>query len=272
MNNLPRETLRRIVTKYGKEICGDARRCESLLNDLCGEYRREINVLVNAIEERVPLDLLATGSSMPHELLLTKLEKRLEEQTALTTDAAQWAVESWALALGIATEAEIEERRRKQVRPIPPISNTGMIPPNLTEENKVKNANRGNFPPPTQTPKQTSPPAQTKPQPPLQQFPTNQTKANPSRPPATKYPSLHNLPINRPPAQTVPTTQNLPAQTQTPATITKGNFGFFRGCLIIIFLLVVLLPVLFFGVPYAIETMRETQRERNNEPPRFPSQ
>jgi len=30
------------------------------------------------------------------------------------------------------------------------------------------------------------------------------------------------------------------------------------------------LPVLFFGVPYAIETMRETQRERNTEPPRFP--
>ncbi len=270
MNNLPRQMLRRILTKYGNEICSDARRCESLLNDLCGEYRREINVLVNAIQERVPLDLLAANSSMPHELLLTKLEKRLEEQTALTTDAAQWAVESWALALGVATEAEIEERRRKQVKPIPPISNTETIPPNSAEENKVKNTNRGNFPPPAQTPKQTSPPTQTKSQPPIQQFPSNQTGANAPRPQATKYPSPHNLPVNRPPVQTVPTVQNLPAQTPTSATITKKSFGFFRGCLIIIFLLVVLLPALFFGVPYAIETMRETQRERNTEPPRFP--
>lgn len=273
MNNLPREMLRRILTKYGSEICGDARRCESLLNDLCGAYRREINVLVNAIEERVPLDLLAAGSSMPRELLLTKLEKRLEEQTALTIDAAQWAVESWALALGTASEAEIEERHRKRVNPTPTISRGEAFESNPVEENKVKNTNRGNFPPPIPTAKQTPPRAQTKPQaPPIQQFPTNRPTTNAPRPPAPKFPSPNNLPINRPPAQTAPTAQNLPTQTVNPATIPKGSFGFFRGCLILIFLLVVLLPALFFGVPYAIETMRETQRERNSEPPRFPAQ
>ncbi len=263
--------LRRILAKYGSEICSDARRCESLLNDLCGEYRREINVLTGAIEERVPLDLLAGSGAMPRELLLTKLEKRLEEQTALTADAAKWAVESWALALGIATEAEIEERNQKQAKPIPPISNAPTIQPNSSEENKAKNTNRGNFPP-AQTPKPKPLPTQTKPQPPIQQFPTNQPTRNAPRPPQTNFPPPNNLPINRPPAQTVPAAQNLPIQTQAtnPAAIPKRSFGFFRGCLIIIFLLVVLLPVLFFGVPYAIETMRETQRERNTEPPRFP--
>ncbi len=65
MNNLPRQMLRQILAKYGKEICSDARRCQGLLNDLCGSHRREVNVLVNAIEERVPLDLLAGASSMP---------------------------------------------------------------------------------------------------------------------------------------------------------------------------------------------------------------
>ncbi len=261
--------LCQILKKYGNEVCSDAKRCEGLLNDLCGSYGREINVLVNAIEERVPLDLLAANSSMPHELLLTKLEKRLEEQTALTTDAAQWAVESWALALGVATEAEIEKRHQKRVKPTPTISNIETTQPNPAAENKVKNTNQGNFPPP-QTPRQTSPPTQPKPPPRVQTFPTNQPTINAQRPPQTKYPSPNNLPVNRPPAQTVPTAQNLPAQMPTSTAITKKSFGFFRGCLIIIFLLVVLLPVLFFGVPYAIETMRETQRERNNEPQRFP--
>jgi hypothetical protein len=270
MNNLPRQMLRRILTKYGNEICSDARRCESLLNDLCGEYRREINVLVNAIEERVPLDLLAANSSMPQELLLTKLEKRLEEQTALTIDAARWAVESWALALGATTEAEIEERNRKRLKHTPTISRGEEIQPDSAEESKVKNTNRNNFPTPAQTQKQTPPPAQTKPQPPIQRFPTNQPTTNAPRPPQSKFPSPINLPVNRPPAPTIPTAQNSPIQSTTSAVITKRSFGFFRGCLIIIFLLVILLPVLFFGVPYAIETMRETQRERNDEPPRFP--
>jgi hypothetical protein len=272
MNNLPRQILRQILAKYGNEICSDARRCESLLNDLCGEYRREINVLVNAIEERVPLDLLAAASSMPRELLLTKLEKRLEEQTALTIDAAQWAVESWALALGVTTEAEIDERNRKREKHTPTISRGEVFQPDSAEESKVKNTNRNNFPTPAQTPKQTPPPAQPKPQPPIQRFPTNRPTANAPRPQTTKFPSPINLPVNRPPAQTVPKAQNLPSQVPTTTAIPERSFGFFRGCLIIIFLLVVLLPVLFFGVPYAIETMRETQRERNTEPPRFPSQ
>ena len=270
MNNLPRQMLRRILTKYGNEICSDARRCESLLNDLCGEYRREINVLVNAIEERVPLDLLAAGNSMPRELLLTKLEKRLEEQTALTIDAAQWAVESWALALGVATEAEIEERHQKRAKLTPPISNVQTTQPNLAEENKVKNTNQANLPSPAPTQKRTPPPQPKTQSPPIQRFPINQPTANAPRPQATKFPLPGNLPVKRPPAQTVPTVQNIPTQTPTTAAVPERSFGFFRGCLIIIFLLVVLLPVLFFGVPYAIETMRETQRERNNEPLRFP--
>src|SRR5215204_955426 len=115
MNNIPRQKLRQILAKYGKEICSDARRCESLLNDLCGSYRREINVLVNAIEERIPLDLIAGTSSVPSELLLNRLEKRLEDQTALTAEAAKWAVESWALALGVVTDAEIEKRQQELI-------------------------------------------------------------------------------------------------------------------------------------------------------------
>lgn len=246
--------LRRILAKYGNEVCSDARRCENLLKDLCGSYRREVNVLVNAIEERVPLDLLAARRSTPLELLLTRLEKRLEEQTAMTAEAASWAVESWALALNIATDAEIEARE-KRAKSSPPFSNAETIQPNDSGDNGViSNKNRSN---PVQPPKaQTSAP---------------QSRINP--PPVIRQPTKIPSPLppvfaptNNPPAASPP----IQTQPATPPSVSGKRFGLFRGCLLVIFLLIVSSIVLFLGVPYAIEVMRETQRERNNEPPRFP--
>ncbi len=253
MNNLPRQTLRQILAKHGKEVCSDARRCENLLKDACGSYRREINVLVNAIEERVPLDLLAANRSMPTELLLTRLEKRLEEQTAMTAEAARWAVASWALALNISNDAEIEARE-KRAESSPPISKAQKIPPNNPVNNSnVPNVNRAN---PVQPPK-----AQTSPLPKINPPPIIRQPAQMPAPLPPVFSPKNNPPAASPPAQT---------QTANPPTIVKSRFGFFRGCLFVIFLLIVSSIVLFLGVPYAIEVMRETQRERNDEPPRFP--
>lgn len=257
MNNLPREMLRQILAKYGKDICSDARRCEGLLNDLCGSYRREINVLVNALAERIPLDLLAASHTMPYELLLTRLEKRLEDQTGLTAEAARWAVESWALALGVASDAEIEERNRKQSK-LSSATKAGTTQPtkpeNLQANPNASNANRAN---PAQPRKPQKPMPSKSPLPPNRQ-PTN----NP-------LPPVYVPPNNQPQVQ-MPTT-NPQIQPSNPVVISKGGFGILRGCLIVIFLLIVSSVLLLFIAPYAFEAMRETQRERNNEPPRFPS-
>ncbi len=259
MNNVARQMLRQILAKYGKEICNDARRCQGLLNDLCGSYRREINVLVNAIEERIPLDLLAGASSMPLELLLTRLEKRFEDQTGLTAEAARWAVESWALALDVATDAEIEERRRKQANL--PSAKEGTIQPTESENKSptpnVSNTTHAN---PVQQPKTKTPVPPTKSASPANRQPT---KIPLPLPPVY-------LPTNNPPPIQAPTT-NPPLQPSNQSVVSKSRFGIFRGCLLLIFLLIVSSIVLFLGVPYAIEVMRETQRERNKEPPRFPT-
>lgn len=242
--------LRQILLKYGKEICSDARRCENLLKDLCGSFRRETNVLVNAIEERVPLDLLAANRSMPLELLLTKLEKRLEEQTAMTADAARWTVESWALALNLTTENEIQVRRKRIESVAAPVSKPAAVQPDdSVRENINSNVNRSS---PIQSP----------------QKPTSVPQTPRTAPPIIRQPI-------QPPKSTPPVvyqTNNQPniQQTTNQATAARKGFGIFRGCLLVIFLLAIASVVLFFGVPYAIEQMRETQRERNNEPPRFP--
>ena len=240
MNNLPRQMLRQILAKYGNEICSDVRRCENLLKDLCGSYRREINVLVNAIEERVPLDLLAANRSMPLELLLTRLEKRLEEQTALTAEAARWAIESWALALNLATENEIQTRRKRIESAAPPISKTETVPPNdSANSGKIPNVNR-------------------------------RTPSQPTKIPTTVPQSRINPPIIRQPIPTPKPSPPVQTQKMNQTAATRKGFGLFRGCLLIIFLLIITSVVLFFGVPFAIEVMRQTQRERNDEPLRFP--
>ena len=101
MHNEPREKLCELIVEYGRSLCADPRRCEALLKDYCGQYKREIFVLISALKNRVAEDLLKTSAGAPQTLLLGRLIKRLEDELGLAETAAKWAVESWALALGV---------------------------------------------------------------------------------------------------------------------------------------------------------------------------
>lgn len=101
MHNEPREKLRELILEYGRSLCDDPRRCEALLKDYCGQYKREIFALVTAQKHRVAEDLLKASSGIPQSVILTRLIKRLEDELGLAENVAHWAVESWALALGV---------------------------------------------------------------------------------------------------------------------------------------------------------------------------
>lgn len=101
MNGLPREKLRELIAQHGRALCDEPRRLEAFLRDLCGEHKREIFLLVSAVEEHVVADLLASGDGLPQDLVLGRLERKLVDRRAVTPVAARWAVESWASALGI---------------------------------------------------------------------------------------------------------------------------------------------------------------------------
>jgi hypothetical protein len=105
MNNEPRQVLGQLIARYGSGLADDPRRCEALLRDLAGDYRREVHALVQALREGVPADLQRTPSGVPLEARLATLASRLENNLGLTTDLARWAVESWASALGLAPSA-----------------------------------------------------------------------------------------------------------------------------------------------------------------------
>lgn len=172
---------------------------------------------------------------MPLELLLKRLEKRLEEQTAMTAEAARWAVESWATALDLVTDAEIEAREQ-QAKFSPPHSNARTVQPNDSADNgKTPISNRTN---PFQPPRAQPAASRINPPPVIRQ---------PAKTPSPLPPVF--APKNNPPAASPP----LQPQTTNSPVIAKRGFGLFRGCLLVIFLLIVSSVVLFFGVPFAIE-------------------
>ena len=106
MQDTVRIKLAELVGRFGLDLCNDARRCEALLRDVCGGHKREINALVSAAREGVGSELRQSSVGVPKELIVARLTKRLHENLGLAEDLARWAVESWAVALGIATAKE----------------------------------------------------------------------------------------------------------------------------------------------------------------------
>ncbi|MDS4021537.1 MAG: DUF1566 domain-containing protein [Candidatus Competibacter sp.] len=123
MHDEPRQKLRELIIEYGRSLCDDPRRCEALLKDYCGQYKREIFVLVGALRNRVADDLLKASSGVPQSILLARLNKQLEEELAMTPEAAHWAVESWVLALGVIAQPLPVVKSA----PVPPLSPSPIV-------------------------------------------------------------------------------------------------------------------------------------------------
>ncbi|MFQ5615559.1 MAG: formylglycine-generating enzyme family protein, partial [Anaerolineales bacterium] len=116
MDDQPRQILKQIIQQYGSDLIRDARRTRSLLLDLAGQHKREVNVLVVAAQDGIPSQLNSAGSQLMI-LLLPRLVRRLRDNWGLSQEAAQWAVESWALALGKLDEPDAGQMFSSPPRP-----------------------------------------------------------------------------------------------------------------------------------------------------------
>lgn len=101
MNNLHREKLCEIIKIYGKDACRDHKRIRGLLNDFCNGDYPAVNYLVTALEENVYSDLVVSSKPELYEVLSARLVKRLYTNRGMAPEIARWAVDSWALALGV---------------------------------------------------------------------------------------------------------------------------------------------------------------------------
>lgn len=97
--------LKSLVDQYGGGLVGEPGRLRGLLQDECPRAKREISVLLQALEERIPQDLMRVQSGEPIRSLGPRLVKRLEEEKAMSGDASRWAVQTWAQGLGLAAPA-----------------------------------------------------------------------------------------------------------------------------------------------------------------------
>lgn len=267
MNDLPRHTLSRVIAEHGRGICDAPKRVEALLRDLCGAYRREINIIMGALEERVAADLIAaSNSAVPRAALLARLAARLRDNLAYTPEAARWAVETWAFALGILSEAEFQERARAEAAEAQRSAATPPVrDPQPTAERTPSAASQASQPQrqttsPTPPPQPAPAPKTTMP-PPIVQRPTaaHPLPAAPRRTPAP------------PPKVAVPAPQPQrkvsPVLPSTPPTRRRGLS--WRGCFMFVVLVIILVVAAIFVVPAVIFLLQEEQAQPSINEPRI---
>ncbi len=101
MHPRPPALLRQLIQRYGPTLSDNPRRVEGFLQDLCGQHPCEIFVIVHAQEAKIPAELLAAGALAGDAGLWQRLSRRLQDRMAFSPEAADRAVQSWALALNI---------------------------------------------------------------------------------------------------------------------------------------------------------------------------
>src|SRR5215813_4768503 len=121
MEDEPRQKLGELIAAYGRALVDNPGRCEGLLRDVCSTYRREIAVLVSALKEGVAAELRTASVGVPTRVVLARLTQRLQDNLGLTAEAARWAVESWALALGALSSQELTPLVPRDAAQVPPV-------------------------------------------------------------------------------------------------------------------------------------------------------
>lgn len=254
MNDAPRHTLKRIIDEHGRAIIDTPKRVEALLRDLSPAHRREVNILAGALEERVAAELTRVAADS-RERSLARLTRRLQDDLAYTSEAARWAVDSWAFALGVLTQEELAARERaaaEEARKIPPDATRAAQPkPPVTPPPRPTNPAPPRPAPRTPPIRSTSP---VSPPPPV----VRRTTAPPvaSRPPIAPQAIKTTAPVS---------VQPTPAPHVEPPPARRGVT--LRGCLVTLVLLVAIIAALVFVVPTVVMLLREEQSQPSiNEP------
>ena len=119
--NSPRAKLTELVARHGPAAITEPGRCEKLLAEACGTgFQDEVADLAMAADQGIARALQdSVLSSEPRAVLIDRLSRRLAKNTKLSSYAARWSVECWALALRIVRESDyLMITRLAQIQPL----------------------------------------------------------------------------------------------------------------------------------------------------------
>jgi Protein of unknown function (DUF1566) len=101
LSDYPCSQLKLMIAKMGHAICEHPNRCETILRKLCPKHKREVDLLIAALNEKIPQKLLHYSSEVSAKLSFKELSQQLQDNLFMAESFADWAVASWALALNI---------------------------------------------------------------------------------------------------------------------------------------------------------------------------
>lgn len=113
MNFAVKQKLKDIINTYGVSILNEPKRIEAILKDYCYENRKEIFLIMSAINENIAQELQNVKHAVAQLGIVNRLIKRLCDNLGITEDNAKWAVESWIYALDLNKEEDIQESENK---------------------------------------------------------------------------------------------------------------------------------------------------------------
>jgi formylglycine-generating enzyme required for sulfatase activity len=119
MANSVREKLVELIAADEQELLSNSHKLSGLLFDYYPSFRKEIRAILTALDERIPEELNKSRNEPSKNILITRLTQKLLDQVPMSIEAAQWAVESWALALKIIAPTELQAQQPASPPPAP---------------------------------------------------------------------------------------------------------------------------------------------------------
>ena len=127
------DALRIVVKDHGTETLSDGPKLNNVLQDLIPGMRRESSVLVAAADADIASVISARiGQRMSTAAAVAQAADYLEDRTALTTEACEWAARQMARAMGVKGTApaviRVEAPTKPAPRPVPMTMGRGADP------------------------------------------------------------------------------------------------------------------------------------------------
>lgn len=112
-----RKILCSFVYFYSKNICYSVDRCKLLFVNEGHAHLEGVDLLIKAVDREIPAEMvrLVLRKNMPISYLMPKFTRWLSRDENMAMDNAVWAVNSWAMALGLVAFMENDCPRSRQI-------------------------------------------------------------------------------------------------------------------------------------------------------------